>query len=499
MLTRVRRSLALKMILASAIPSAVVLLVGESLLVAHSQRLAALNPGLAFEELRGGVVLGTLLALTFAGIAIALAARHFLVKPIQSLQQVMARAELGEFLVRAKVASSDELGSLARSFNTMLSRVTDMAIADLEARDSLEQMQRELTLQEELKQANAQLEAHVVEMELLLEVSKAVSGTIDLPEQLEILGQQLVARFRVTEFSLLLLDEATHQLAVEAIAGNVPPSVRGMRLSLGEGVAGEVAKTGKRIYVPDISQDARYVHPNTAKKDVGSYLSVPLLAQGRVLGVLNLTRPVANAFTPQEVRLAEAISAQAAMSIANARLYQETLELSFTDPLTQIANRRQLFLRLDQELSRSVRFGDSLTVLLLDLDLFKQINDRHGHTIGDGVLRAVAGVLKRNLRKVDLLARYGGEEFCVLLPRIAKPEALDVAEKLRRAVAAASLPGPAADVPLSVTISIGVASLGSDAVDAQGLVEKADAALYEAKRLGRDRVATSVPPTRATA
>jgi diguanylate cyclase (GGDEF)-like protein len=497
--TRIRRSLALKLILASAIPSAVVLLAGESALVAHSQKLFGLSPTLAFEELRSGVVLGTLLALTFAGMTIALAARHFLVKPIQSLQQVMARAELGEFLVRAKVASSDELGSLSRSFNTMLSRVTDMAIADLEARDSLEQMQRELTLQEELKQANAQLEAHVVEMELLLEVSKAVSGTIDLPEQLEILGQQLCTRFRVSEFSLLLMDETSQQLVVEAIAGNVPPAVRGMRLSPGEGVAGEVAQTGKRIYVPDIEQDARYVHPNGAKKDTGSYLSLPLLAQGRVLGVLNLTRPLANAFSQQEIRLAEAVSAQAALSIANARLYQETLELSFTDSLTGVANRRQLFLRLDQELSRSVRFGDPLTVLMLDLDLFKQINDQHGHTVGDGVLRAVAAVLKRNLRKVDLLARYGGEEFCVLLPRAAKPEALEVAEKLRRAVAAASLPGPEKDKPLSVTISIGVASLGTDAADSAGLVEKADAALYEAKRLGRDRVAAGVMPARATA
>jgi diguanylate cyclase (GGDEF)-like protein len=136
---------------------------------------------------------------------------------------------------------------------------------------------------------------------------------------------------------------------------------------------------------------------------------------------------------------------------------------------------------------------------MLDLDLFKQINDRHGHTVGDGVLRTVAGVLKRNLRKVDLLARYGGEEFCVLLPRVAKPEALEVAEKLRRAIAAAPLPGPEKDVALSITISIGVASLGTDAVDAAGLVERADFALYEAKRLGRDRVAADGTPTRATA
>jgi diguanylate cyclase (GGDEF)-like protein len=498
-LTRIRRSLALKLILASAIPSAVVLLAGESVLVAHSQKLALRNPALAFEELRSGVVLGTLLALTFAGIAIALAARHFLVKPIQALKQVMARAEMGEFLVRAKVESSDELGSLSRGFNTMLSRVTDMAIADIETRDSMEQMQRELNLQEELKAANEQLEAHVIEMELLLEISRALGGTIDLPEQIEILGEQFCARFRVTQFSLMLYDEATQELVVEATAGDFPANLRGMRFVPGQGVSSETARTGKRVYVTDIEQDPRYQHTNSAKKDRGSMVSLPLIARGHVLGVLNLTRPIPNAFSPQEIRLAEAVAGQAALSIANARLYQETLELSFTDPLTGVANRRQLFVRLDQELSRSVRFGDPLSVLMLDLDLFKQVNDRHGHTVGDGVLRALAAVLKRNVRKIDLVARYGGEEFCIILPRVAKPEAMEVAEKLRRAVAAAVLPGPQKEPQLSITVSVGVASLATDAIDAKGLVERADAALYEAKRLGRDRVASSAPAAFASA
>jgi diguanylate cyclase (GGDEF)-like protein len=498
-LSRIRRSLALKLILASAIPSAVVLLAGESVLVAHSQKLATVDPALAFQELRTGVLLGTLLALTFAGMTIALAARHFLVKPIQGLKQVMARAELGEFLVRAKVGSSDELGSLARSFNTMLSRVTDMAIADLETRDSMEQMQRELSLQEELKAANAQLEAHVAEMELLLEISKALGRTIDLPEQLEVLGDQLCTRFGLRSFALLLLDEETRELVIEAVAGGLPPTLRGTRIALDHGVSGETASTAARVYVPDIEAEARYIHPDSERKDRGSMLSLPLLARGRVLGVLNLTRPAVNGFTPQEIRLAEAIAGQASLSIANARLYQETLELSFTDPLTLVANRRQLFLRLEQELSGSVRFGDPLSVLLLDLDLFKQVNDRHGHTVGDGVLRGVAAVLKRNLRKVDLLARYGGEEFCVILPRVAKPEAIEVAEKLRRAVGSAALPGPHEGASLSVTVSVGVATLGVDAFDGEGLVEKADAALYEAKRLGRDRVAAVGGHARALA
>ncbi len=494
-----RRSIAVKLVLASAVPSAVVLLVGLGALVAHSHRLAARDLALAFQELWQGAILGTLLALTFAGMTIALAARHFLVKPMQELQKTMARAELGEFLVRARVQSDDEVGKLARSFNTMLSRVTDMAVADIETRESIAQMERELSLQTELKTLNAQLEAHLGEMELLLAVSQAVSGTLDLPEQLETLGKEVCARFGVSEFSVMLLDDPTHQLVVEAVAGDALRDVRGTRFHLGEGITGEVAARGMTIYVPNVATDPRYLHFKGPRRTLGSFLAVPLRTKGRVLGVMNFNRPQIDGFSLQEIRLAEAIAAQASLAIANARLYQQTLELSFTDPLTGVANRRHLFQRLEQELSRSMRFGDALSLLMIDLDLFKRVNDVHGHTVGDGVLRGVALALLRNVRKVDIVARYGGEEFCVVLPRVGKPEALEVAEKLRRAVGAAPLPGPEGGEPLAVTISVGVATLGVDANDVGGLIEKADAALYEAKRQGRDRVSVAVPDHRASA
>jgi diguanylate cyclase (GGDEF)-like protein len=358
----------------------------------------------------------------------------------------------------------------------MLSRVTDMAVSEIETRQEHERLG---------------------EMELLLEVAKAVSGTLDLPELLELLGKHVCARLGVSEFSVMLIDEATHHLVVEAIAGERLVAARGMRFHIGEGVAGQAAAKGQTIYVPDVTKDSRYLHYRALPKAAGSFLAVPLRSKGRIVGVMNMNRRGIDAFSPQEVRLCEAVAAQAALAIANARLYQQTLELSFTDSLTAVANRRQLFLRLEQEFSRSVRFGDPLSLLMIDLDLFKQINDRYGHTVGDGVLRGIALALRRNVRKIDIVARYGGEEFCVVLPRVGKPEALEVAEKLRRAVAAAKLPGP--EGALTVTISIGVATLGIDADDVAGLIEKADAALYEAKRLGRDRVAMAVPAQRASA
>lgn len=493
MLLRLRRSIALKLILASALPSALVLLAGLFMLVRHSQEVSLRDPALAYAQLRFGAVVGTLLSLTFAAVAIGLGARYFLVKPMEHLTRVMRRAEEGEFLVRAKVESVDELGRLAGSFNTMLARVTDMAVHQIETQQSIEQLEREMGLQNELRALNQKLAAHVGETDLLLEVSNAIAGTLDLPEQLAELGRQVCARLRVAEFSVMLVDDLTHQLVVEAVSGDVPTASRGTRFSVGEGITGEMLARGEAIYVPDVELDPRYLHYQGQRRRGGSFLSVPLRAKGKLLGAMNFSRTEKSAFSPGEIRLAEALSAQASLAISNARLYAQTLELSNTDPLTGIANRRQLYVRLEQELSRSLRFGDELSVLMVDLDLFKSVNDAFGHSTGDSVLRGVALTLLRNVRKVDLVARYGGEEFCVVLPRITKLEALEVAEKLRRAVASAPLAGPNGQPSLRQTISLGVASFGVDATDLAQLIEKADAALYEAKREGRNRVHQACP------
>ena len=488
-LRRIRRSLALRLIVTSAAPSAAVLLAGLWLLIRHTQRIAQTDPERAFQVLREGALTGTALSLSFAALSILLVSRRLLVKRARALEEVMGRAERGQFLVRAVVDGDDELGRLARSFNTMLARVTDMAVAVIEQKQQLQQMQRELELQEALQQTSAQLAERAGELELVLEVSQAVSGTLDLREQLAELGRRICNRLQVEEFTALLFDEESHQLVLEAFAGEVPASVLGLRLSPGEGVTGEAAARGETIYVSDVLSDARFIHYPGHPRSAGSFLAVPLRAKGRVVGVMNLSRPRVAAFSPLEIRLAEAVAAQAALAIANARLYAQTLDLSFTDPLTGAPNRRALHQRLDQEWTRAVRFGDELALLMVDLDNFKTINDTWGHAAGDEVLQSVAAALLRNVRRVDLVARYGGEEFCVLLPRATHAEALDVAEKLRRAVAQTPLPAQASSGgPARLTISLGVASYGPEVPDVQRLLELADEALYAAKRGGRDQV-----------
>ena len=169
--------------------------------------------------------------------------------------------------------------------------------------------------------------------------------------------------------------------------------------------------------------------------------------------------------------------------------------LAATDPLTGLYNRRQFFTLGAYELPRALRLNQQVAILSIDIDHFKQINDRHGHFVGDEVLRSAAHIFQSNLRQQDILARLGGDEFVVLLPDTDSHEATLAAERIRLSVQ--GLLAGAAQLPVEVTVSIGVASLTKDVVDLDALLFRSDKALYEAKRGGRDRVCVSHPYVKA--
>ena len=158
------------------------------------------------------------------------------------------------------------------------------------------------------------------------------------------------------------------------------------------------------------------------------------------------------------------------------------------DPKTGLLNAREYEISLDDELDRAARTGAPLSVLMTDLDLLRDINNTYGHLAGDAVIRGIAGVIRGELRRYDIAARFGGEEFSVLLPSTAPEQALEIAERIRRAVAAARFEEETVEEPLSATLSIGIAAYPRDALEAKGLVHAADIAVYEAKARGRNRV-----------
>jgi len=177
---------------------------------------------------------------------------------------------------------------------------------------------------------------------------------------------------------------------------------------------------------------------------------------------------------------------QLALALRRVSLYREVEELSITDGLTGIYNRRHFTERSKQEFARAGNFKLNLSFLMLDIDYFKSYNDTFGHIVGDMLLRKVAEGLKAGLRQIDMYARWGGEEFCILLPDTPKDGAYQVAERLRSGVEQLNI--KAYDENFKVTISIGVASYPEDAKEYSLLVDKADEALYNAKKAGRNTV-----------
>jgi len=218
--------------------------------------------------------------------------------------------------------------------------------------------------------------------------------------------------------------------------------------------------------------------------DGRNLLVVPLIAEGRPIGVL-LAEHSKPRIDGRAVTMLAQFASHASLALRNAWLLEEMREMADRDALTGIANRRSFDARLALELKRAQRTNDPLSLLLVDLDHFKRLNDAHGHLSGDEALRRVAASLGEHAREIDMPARYGGEEFALVLPSCSPEDAAAVADRVREGIS--ELQG----LPATLTASVGVASWPRNALDARALLAASDAALYAAKRSGRDRVVSS--------
>jgi len=258
---------------------------------------------------------------------------------------------------------------------------------------------------------------------------------------------------------------------------------------VGQGLLGWVAEHGRLARVSRSRSDPRFQDRSERGYPVGSLMSIPIVLRGDTRGVLTVSAAAEDAFDAESEALGRLLAGVAAQALRTDELERQAV----TDSQTRAFNRRYLGPRLSQEIDRAGRRREPLSVLLLDLDHFKAVNDQYGHAVGDQVLTAFADRVRACVRSVDVLVRRGGEEFVLVMPTTAGEEACDVAERIRRELARTPL-SVRGGLALSQTVSIGVA-VWDGTEPAEALEERADQAMYEAKRHGRNRISEAPAPS----
>jgi two-component system, cell cycle response regulator len=315
---------------------------------------------------------------------------------------------------------------------------------------------------------------------VLLQLTQQLTEGRALEDALRAVTDATVSILPGDHASIRLLDSSRQQLLASARSGTGRDSPT-MQMRAGEGIAGWVLEHGEPARVVDVRKDRRFVAMEGQGFAIGSMVVEPLVSEGAPIGVLAVSSPEVNAFSATDELLARLLANCSVGPIQRARLER----LAVTDDLTLAFNGRYLASRLVEEIERARRSETPLSLLWMDLDHFKLVNDRYGHAVGDQVLRAFVDRVREATRRVDILVRRGGEEFVLLMPATALEHAREIAERVRQHVGRRAVVVGGASV--TQTVSLGVASWDRRETP-ESLQRRADEAMYYAKEQGRDRV-----------
>lgn len=327
------------------------------------------------------------------------------------------------------------------------------------------------------------------ELHIFHDVAKALTSSLDLDSILQTIMEKMAEYFRPDTWSLLMVDEQKMELYFAIAVGKASEALKSVRLKVGEGIAGHVAKYGEKLIVPDVRSDKRFAKriDHVTQWETQSIICIPLRSKLRVLGVIQLVNVDMKNFTEQESFFLQSLCDYAAIAIENARAVEKIQELTITDDCTGLYNARHLYKTLETEVYRSARFGYEFSVLFIDLDHFKQVNDTHGHLIGSKLLAEIGYLIKAQLRLIDFAFRYGGDEFVVLLPQTGKDSALVVARRLRDSLRSSCF-CKEEGLNLNVRASIGLATYPHDAKTPHDVIRQADEMMYVVKNSTRDNI-----------
>lgn len=324
------------------------------------------------------------------------------------------------------------------------------------------------------------------EIEALLNFARRANA-LDLGSVARAIDENMPRFVTADRYSVFAVDWSAEGRFVLLAHNHQEREMDGMELVLEQSrIMAEAARRNRLVIVENFGFTEYASGEQRPKYTDGYALCMPLTLGGRFMGAINLNGNSRGFFNNPDLSLISLVAEILSSTLNNIHHMEAARKLATTDGLTGLLNHRSFQERLSQEFERARRFNDTLSMLMIDIDHFKSINDAHGHQAGDAILKQVAACLMSHTRKVDTAARYGGEEFSIILPHSGLESALAVAERIRRDVEERAFYTDRG--ALRVTISLGVCELGgSGAQSPAALVARADDALYEAKRGGRNR------------
>lgn len=417
-------------------------------------------PSAPIEQLARQVLTSMLALLLLAlvgttGLAFLLA--RLITQPLEELSAGAHAISEGRFDHRIPVRSKDEVGQLATAFNEMSGQLSQTISALSSSRD---QMQRAVR-----------------------RVGETLRSTHDMGQMLDSILNTVADAVNAEVAVLWLLAPARGELRPEVVRGITLDG--SMRVKVGDGLVGYVAERAQAVLLPGDSGGPSFgrhepIYPVA--------IAVPMYSHERIIGVISTyRRDVSRPFASNELETVAFLAEQGGVALENVRLHEEAQRLSLTDGLTGVWNRRYFQMQFRQVLATATRFERPFSVLMMDLDHFKQVNDKLGHQRGDALLIEFSQRVTHLLREVDTFARYGGEEFICLLSETDTTGAKTTAEKIHDAIRGTPFGGMDEEL-VNLTVSIGVAAYPDHGDTFKSLVEAADQALYRAKQTGRDRV-----------
>ncbi|HEY4484846.1 MAG TPA: diguanylate cyclase, partial [Nitrospiria bacterium] len=356
---------------------------------------------------------------------------------------------------------------------------------------------QEISLIQENTELHSERSHLAQDVSVLREIAKTVGSALDSNELFSIILEKSTQFLQAEQGSLMLLDDERNELTIKAMKGLNQKVVELLRIKPGTGIAGQVIVSGTPLVVADMAIDKRVTQKGRPRYKTRSFISIPLKLDNRTIGVLNVADKITGEiFTEEDLHLLISIGAYASVAIERSKYYHKTEELkriSITDSLTGLLNRRYFQERMAEEVERSRRHHLPLSLIMIDIDDFKAVNDTLGHPTGDEVLKISSRCIRNCIRTIDVAARYGGEEFTVILPQTNKEDAHTIAERICSEIHHMELPFTKSDQRLTLSVSIGLATYPEDAENLEELIRNVDIALYAAKSQGKNRVVVFRP------